>query len=65
MQATDKENTKICQGGGKTEKATLPEIVSIPQIPDNASITSITFRNKYKGWKSYRMEIKIKKNRNI
>ena len=61
MQAADKENVKICYGGGKTEIATLPEIVSIPQISENASVDSITFRNKYKGWKSYRIEIKIKK----
>ena len=46
--------------GGKTEIATRPEIVSIPKIPDKASITFITFRNKHQGWKSYRMEIKMK-----
>ena len=61
MQAADKENTKIYNGGGKTEIANRPEIVSIPQISENASVDSITFRNKYKGWKSYRIEIKIKK----
>ena len=60
MQATDKENVKICYRGGKTEVAIQPEIVPIPQIPDNASIASITFRNKHQGWKSYRMEIKFK-----
>lgn len=47
-------------GGGKTKIAIQPEMVSIPQIPDNASVASITFRNKYKGWKSYRLEIKIR-----
>ena len=60
MQAADKENVKICYGGGKTEIDTRLEMVSFPQIPDNASIASITFRNKLQGWKSYRMEIKIK-----
>ena len=47
-------------GGGKTEIATRPEMFSIPQIPYNASVASITFRNKLLGWKSYRMEIRIK-----
>ena len=46
-------------GGGKTGITTRPEIVSIPQIPENASVASITFRNKLHGWKSYRMEIKL------
>ena len=60
MQAADKENVKICHGGGgKTEISTRPEIVSIPQISENAAIASITFRNKHLGWKSYRMEIKL------
>lgn len=58
MQATDKENTKIAMGG-KTKIAIQPEEVSIHPIPDNASITSITFRNKHHGWKSYRMEIRL------
>lgn len=46
--------------GGKTEIATRPEIVSIPQISENAAVASITFRNKHHGWKSYRREIKMK-----
>ena len=45
---------------GKTKIATRPEMVSIPQISENAAVASITFRNKHHGWKSYRMEIKIK-----
>lgn len=61
MQAANKEDVKICYGGAGTEIATRPEIVSIPQIPDNASVASINFRNKHRGWKSYRTEIKIKK----
>ena len=48
------------KGGGKTKIAIQTKIVSIPQIPDNAYAASITFRNKHLGWKSYRMEIKIK-----
>ena len=59
MQATDKENTKICYRGGNTKIAIQPEEVSIHPIPENASVASITFRNKHRGWKSYRMEIKI------
>ena len=60
MQAADKENTKICyEGGGKTKIAIQSEEVSIHPIPENASVASITFRNKHRGWKSYRMEIKI------
>ena len=59
MQAADKENVKICYGGGKTEIATRLEMVSIPPMPENASVASITFRNKLHGWKSYRMEIKL------
>lgn len=55
----------MLRGGGKTEIATQPEIISLPPMPENASIAFITFRNKHKGWKSYRIEIKIKKNRNI
>lgn len=55
-----KRMLRFVMGGGKTEVSTRPEIVTIPQIPDNASITSITFRNKHQGWKSYRMEIKFK-----
>ena len=35
-------------------------MTSIPQMLENASVASITFRNKLQGWKSYRMEIKIK-----
>lgn len=46
-------------GGGKTKIAIQPKEVSIHPIPDNASITSITFRNKHHGWKSYRMEIRL------
>ena len=64
VQAVDKDNAKICYGG-KTKVANHAEIVSIPQIPENASVTAITFRNKQQGWKSYRMEIKIKKKTNI
>lgn len=51
---------RFATGGGKTKIAIQPEMVSIPQIPDNASVASITFRNKYKGWKSYRLKIKIR-----
>ena len=54
-----KKKLRFTMGGGNTEIATRPEIVSIPQIPDNASIASITFRNKHLGWKSYRIEIMI------
>ena len=46
--------------GGKTKAVNQPEMTSIPQIPENASATAITFRNKHLGWKSYRMEIKMK-----
>lgn len=60
MQATDKENTKIAMGGGKTKIAIQPEEVSIHPTPENSSVASITFRNKHQGWKSYRMEIKMK-----
>ena len=59
MQAVDKENAKICYGGGKTKITNQLEMVSIPPMPENASAASITFRNKHHGWKSYRMEIKI------
>ena len=45
--------------GGKPKISTRPEMTSIPQISQTASVTSITFRNKHHGWKSYRMEIKI------
>ena len=45
---------------GKTEMVTQPEMTSIPPMPENASVASITFRNKHIGWKSYRMEIKMK-----
>ena len=51
---------RFAMGGGKTKVATHAEIVSILHIPENASVTAITFRNKQQGWKSYRMEIKIK-----
>lgn len=54
------KSAKFVIGGGKTEVTTQPEIVSIHQIPENASVATITFRNKHQGWKSYRMEIKIK-----
>lgn len=47
-------------GGGKTKICNQTEMTSIPQIPENSSVSSITFRNKRQGWKSYRMEIKIK-----
>ena len=49
----------FAMGGGKTKIATRPEIVSIPPMPETASVASITFRNKHRGWKSYCMEIKI------
>lgn len=45
---------------GKTEMVTQHEMTSIPPMPENASVASITFRNKHIGWKSYRMEIKMK-----
>ena len=32
----------------------------VPSIPQDTKISAITFRNKQNGWKSYRMEIKIK-----
>ena len=32
---------------------------SIPLMSENATIASITFRNKQQGWKSYCMEVKI------
>ncbi|MGM9795775.1 MAG: Coenzyme F420 hydrogenase/dehydrogenase, beta subunit C-terminal domain [Candidatus Aphodosoma sp.] len=50
----------IYVGGGKTEVTNQPEMTSIPSMTENASVSSITFRNKYQGWKSYRMEIIIK-----
>ena len=46
--------------GGKTKITTKPEMTSVPQISETASVASITFRNKHLGWKSYRMEIKMK-----
>lgn len=56
-----KKMLKIAMGGGnKTKIATQPEMVSIPPMSENASVASITFRNKHLGRKSYRMEIKIK-----
>lgn len=60
MQASDRENAKICYRGGKTKITTRPGMTLIPQMPENTSVASITFRNKLQGWKSYRMEIKIK-----
>ena len=32
----------------------------IPSIPSDATVSDITFRNKQNGWKSYRLEIKLK-----
>ena len=32
----------------------------VPPIPQDTKISAITFRNKYNGWKSYRMEIILK-----
>lgn len=45
---------------GGTGIATRPEMASIPPMSENASVASITFRNKHLGWKSYRLEIKIR-----
>ena len=53
--------------GGKYKLAhrTLPhrqisQSDHVPSIPKDTKISAITFRNKQNGWKSYRMEIKIK-----
>ena len=55
-----KKMLRFAMGGGETEIATRPEIVPIPPMSENASVASITFRNKHLGWKSYRLEIKIR-----
>ena len=51
---------RFAMGGGKTKIGIQSEEVSIHPIPENASVASINFRNKLHGWKSYRMEIKMK-----
>ena len=56
-----KRMIKSVIGGGKTKSIKHPELISIPPISENTSVASITFRNKQQGWKSYRIEIKMKK----
>lgn len=55
-----KKLLKCAIGGGKTQITKQVDMDSIPLIPESTSIAAITFRNKQRGWKSYRMEIKIK-----
>ena len=55
-----KKMLKFVIGGGNTKSVKQSNLISIPLISENASVASITFRNKQQGWKSYRMEIKIK-----
>lgn len=55
-----KKLLKCAIGGGKTQITKQVDMDSIPSIPESTSIAAITFRNKQRGWKSYRMEIKIK-----
>lgn len=66
-QLTKRILEKLMRGGGKNNLAHQPlsttqisQSDSIPSIPLNTKISDITFRNKQNGWKSYRMEIRIK-----
>lgn len=47
-------------GGGKAKEINTNFVLNIPSLPQNASVISICFRNKVKGWKTYEMEIVIK-----
>lgn len=55
-----KKLLKFSIGGGNSKYLKQSNMTHIPQMLENASIAYITFRNKQQGWKSYRMEIKIK-----
>ena len=55
-----KQLLKCAIGGGKTQITKQVDMDSIPSMPEYTSVAAITFRNKQRGWKSYRMEIKIK-----
>ena len=57
---------KLIGGGGYNlahQTLPCPQISQsdfVPSMPQDTKIYAITFRNKQNGWKSYRMEIKIK-----
>ena len=55
-----KKILKSVIGGGNTKSIKHPSLIYIPPISENASVASITFRNKQNGWRLYRMEIKLK-----
>lgn len=51
---------KFATGGGNSTLTQQDNVVFIPSLPESTSVAAITFRNKQRGWKKYRMEIKIK-----
>ncbi len=55
-----KRMLKSVIGGGNKKSVKPIEMISIPPFSENISVSSITFRNKQQGWKSYRLEIKMK-----
>lgn len=61
MQASDKENVKICYGGGKTEEQVIIDKQTCPLSPlPFDSIQFVSFREKSDGWKMYRMVIIVR-----
>lgn len=50
---------KNLTGGGEAGNMALYRPDTIPSISSNATVTTITFRNKQKGWKSYSIEINL------
>ena len=50
---------KNLMGGGNNEPQRTPIADKLPSVSSNATVSSITFRNKLNGRKAYRIEIKI------
>lgn len=55
-----KRMLKCFMGGGNFNVINQEYITSNLQISDKTTISSITFRNKKQGWRTYRFEIKMK-----
>lgn len=61
-----KEILKNLMGGGRNKEQIIHQSLKdsqtglFPAISSNSEVSSITFRNKQNGWKTYKFEIKIK-----